>query len=150
MRTITLTLYVILISIFFVFIGSCETAKKAHVVKKEELYGTWINEEHDDTVEPAKWDFNPDGTWAIYPTTTKKEPTANGIYTITEKWTDDFKNIWYEITWEETNMVTDGYGLIRIDSIGTNLEVALSRTEYPTVIDRNKTFMEYSGTLYRQ
>ena len=123
--------------------------KKAHVVKKEDLYGTWINEDHDDTAEPAKWDFNPDGTWAIYRTTTDKEPMWPIEYNITDKWTDDMGNVWYKFTWED-NWGADGYGLSIVSDSGTILEVAISLTEYPTEIDRNTTFIKYSGILYHQ
>ena len=146
MKARTLVSILIFVLAILIIFGSCATGKKAYVAKEnEELYGIWINKKYDVTGELAKRDYNPDGTWAHYLTTTKKEPEDEGIYTITEKWTDDMGNVWYKLTWEDTGWGRSGYGLIRIGDSGTTLEAAYSWTEYPTELDR--THYLYYGVL---
>lgn len=108
------------------------------------MYGTWSNKDHDGTAEPSKYDFNLDGTWAIYRTTTDKEPSGFGEYSITEKWTDDMGNVWYKTTWKGALDSESKYGLTRVSDSGTILEAAFSVTKYPTEINRNTTFLAYS------
>ena len=106
MKTRTLASILILISILVVVVPVLFAGGS----KKEELHGTWINEEYKGSTPPfGKLVHNPDGTWEQFrkeeapwePDVEKLESewisADYATYTIEDKWTDSDGNVWYKV-----------------------------------------------------
>jgi hypothetical protein len=115
----------------------------------EKIYGIWVNKENEETQGHPRWDYNSDGTWSSY-LEIEDEPIWKGKYTITEKWTDSKKNVWYKIKWKNTITSYSGFGLIKISDSGNTFEHQFALDDYPSKIDPNEGFWKYSGILKRK
>ena len=109
---------------------------------KEYLYGEWVNKEYDGASAEAypKWDYNSDGTWASY-VKIEDQPVWGGKYTITEKWTDSEKIIWYKLKATEIKRgksTEDYYYLSKISDSGKKLEFVFHASDYLKVINPDK------------
>ena len=125
--------------------------KKAYVAKEnEELYGTWVNEEYNNSPRSAIWEYKADGTWVIYRKTTDKISYEDGTYTITDKWTEGNGDVCYKIIWKTDYLARSGYELRCISNSGSTMEAANSDSDYPTRIDRTKGSWQYFGIHYRK
>jgi hypothetical protein len=127
--------------------------------KKEELYGTWINEEYKGTSLPlAILIYKPDGTyqycrleaasWEQDIERTKEGwiKSMFGTYKIAEKRTDDEGNIWYKIE-KHITANKKHFVLIKIDCSGNILEYVYRQAEFAEDIDPNAATY---GIYYRQ
>jgi hypothetical protein len=152
----------VLIIAFTAFIGSCETTKRAHVAKEEELYGTWVNEEMDF----EKMVIQPDGTLLIYQYSdiNPNLPTFTFMNTIKESWVDKNGKKYFKIHslqyfLEEPRLHC--FVLFRINESGTVLEVNYTQDyeyrseeddvpeKYPAEINPNSLDFSY-WIYYRQ
>jgi hypothetical protein len=157
MKTRTLVSIVILVLTVLIIIGSCATSKKAYVAKEdEELYGTWVNPEYDNTSagEPGRMIIK-NGTYEIYGLSNITRWLIQGEYTITDKWTDSDGNVWYKYMvtklWYQTGVTrTDPlYGLAKISNSGRTLERVYSGIDYPREL--SQVILEYTYQIhYRQ
>jgi hypothetical protein len=138
-RSILISLFVIVISISAVQAGDAN----------EKIYGIWVNKEYDATEAYPRWDYNSDGTWASY-VKIGDQPVWGGKYTITEKWTDSEKNVWYKIKWVNTMTAYEGFGLLKISDSGNTIEQQFAVGDYPSKIDPSKGFWEYAGIHRRK
>jgi hypothetical protein len=138
-RSILISLFVIVISISAVQAGDAN----------EKIYGIWVNKEYDMTGTYPRWDYNSDGTWASY-VKIGDQPVWGGKYTITEKWTDSEKNVWYKIKWVNTMTAYEGFGLLKISDSGNTIEQQFAVGDYPSKIDPSKGFWEYAGIHRRK
>jgi hypothetical protein len=138
-RSILISLFVIVISISAVQAGDAN----------EKIYGIWVNKEYDATEAYPRWDYNSDGTWASY-VKIEDQPVWGGKYTITEKWTDSEKNVWYKIKWVNTMTAYEGFGLLKISDSGNTIEQQFAVGDYPSKIDPSKGFWEYAGIHRRK
>lgn len=140
----------ILVSLLL-FLGIANSDESYVPTENEEYFGTWINKEYDNEPAWAKWVIKPDGTWKAYGKEDSEEyPSAEGPYTIAEKWTDDSGDVWYKISWTNLLMGYRGYGLIHISNSGSTMEAAYGRSDYPKVIDRTKSWWNYGGIHYKK
>ena len=135
----------------FLFANLAYAAEPYVPTENEEYYGTWYNEEYNNRSTWAKWEIKPNGKWASYGLKFMQIfQTAEGPYTIDDKWTDDNGDIWYKITWINDRSKGKGYGLIHISDSGSKMEAAYSPSDHPTKIDRTKPWWEYGGIHYRK
>lgn len=129
---------VVLLFVILILAGIWEIGEQACVGQEnEEICGTWLNTEYKGTRRWQKRIFSPDGTLRAYRYESLLSPDCEGIYTITEKWTDSQQNIWYKIK-------TDGkchgeqvvyYYLIRITDSGKTLELVYHPVDYHKELD---------------
>jgi len=157
MTTKTFSLTLIFILTTSIIIGGCATGKKTYVATEdEELYGTWVNPDYDDTTggQPGRTVIE-NGTYEVFALTNITRWLIRGEYTITDKWTDSEGNTWYnyKVTklWYQTNVTrTDPlYGLAKISDSGRTLERAYSGIDYPQEI--NPDALEFIYQIhYRQ
>jgi hypothetical protein len=157
MTTKTLLNIMFLMIIFSTYIVGCATGKNAYVAtENEELYGTWVNPEYDDTAggQPGRMVIK-NGTYEIFALTNITRWLIRGEYTITNKWTDSEGNVWYnyKVTklWYQTGVTrTDPlYGLAKISDSGRTLERAYSGINYPQEL--NPEALEFTYQIhYRQ
>ena len=125
--------------------------KNAYVAKEsEELYGTWVNEEYNDSPRSAIWEFKADGTFFKYRKTTDDISYEDGTYTITDKWTESNGDVCYKIFLKIDYLAMSGYELRCINNSGSSMEAASSSSDYPTRIDRTKGSWGYHGIHYRK
>jgi len=125
--------------------------KNAYVAKEnEELFGTWVNEEYNNSTRSAIWEFKADGTWVMYRKTTDEISYEDGTYTITNKWTESNGDVCYKIIWKTDYLARSGYELRCISNSGSSMEAASSSSDYPTQIDRTKGSWGYPGIHYRK
>ncbi len=61
------------------------------------MYGTWLNEEYEETTEGSMRIFYPDGKVMHYGKKSDPEPRWECRFTIEEKWTDQEGNICYKV-----------------------------------------------------
>ncbi len=153
MKIRTMILVALIIAVLII-VGSCATGKKAYVTKEnEELYGTWVNTEYNETHIhlPAKFVYHPDGTLAFYWTETSARKTE-GTFNIIEKWIDDEGNIWYKVI---RNITHPGkatlHTLNKISNSGMILESSFKPSgEFPTILDPNDLRVINYMIHYRQ
>ena len=151
MRFCVLIISVILVSAIFVAGGS----------KKEELYGTWVNEEYKGSTPPfGMVVYNPDGTWEDF--RTEASPwekdveileggwinATYGTYTIEDEWTDSDGNVWYKVE-EVIGGFEKFYLLMKISDSNRDLEYMVGRVDYLAEIDPNDAQYRYR-IYYRQ
>ena len=158
MKTRTLISVLFLISIFVMTAPvSFEGGSK-----KEELYGTWINEEYKDTTPPFEIEvYNPDGTYESF--RTEVAPWEKDVeileggwirdafrtYKIEDKWIDSEGNVWYKV-----EAITGGYEkrpykvclLMKISDSNRILEYMYGKGEYYEEIDPSK--VPYTYRIY--
>ena len=158
MKTRALVSILILALAVVIIAGSCATEKKAYVAKEnEELYGTWINEDYNNTTgiirHYAKEIRNPDGTFALYLNEFDTKPYMIGKSIITDSWTDSEGNIWFKEEYYigayfEGKKVSE-YRLTKISNSGRTLEGVdnAAIAGYPTEIDPTNSWYHI---LYRQ
>ena len=151
MRFRVLIISVILVSAIFVAGGS----------KKEELYGTWINDEYKGSTAPQGINvYKPDGTYEVG----RKESASwekdieisegewhmwvYGTYIIKDKWTTADGNVWYKIVYNfyDADKV---YTLMKISDSNNTLEIMVSGLDFPKEIDPNDDPYHYR-IYYRQ
>ena len=116
--------------------------------RDEVLYGSW--ESRHDSHQKC-WDiivYAHTGQCLIY-MTSRSEPLFEDRYLITEKWIDMDGNTCYKTTargsfypYDETQVVSQWYYIIRIDPEGNMLEKVCSQTDYP------KEFSTVGGGCY--
>ena len=157
MKTRTLASILILISILVVVVPVLFAGGS----KKEELHGTWINEEYKGSTPPfGKLVHNPDGTWEFFrkeaaPWETDVEVLEGGwigggfgTYTIEDEWTDSDGNVWYKV-----EAVIGGlekfYLLMKISDSNRVLEYMVDGVDYREEIDPTDVPYHYR-ILYRQ
>ena len=138
-RSILIALFVIVICIPSVQAGD----------SNEKIYGIWVNKEYEGTGTYPRWDYNSDGTWASY-ADIEGRPVWGGKYTITEKWTDSEKNVWYKTQWINKMEGYSGFGLLKISDSGNTIEQQFSLVDYPSKIEPDKGFWEYAGIHKRK
>ena len=157
MKARTLILVLILICILVVVVPVLFAGGS----KKEELYGTWINEDYKGSTPPfGKNVFNPDGTFKFF----RKEPAPwekdvevleggwisgdFGTYTIEDEWTDSNGNVWYKV-----EAVIGGLAkfnlLMKISDSNRVLEYMVDGVDYREEIDPTDVPYHYR-ILYRQ
>ena len=155
MKTRTLILVVLIIAVLIIA-GSCATEKLA-TKKSETLYGTWINENYNNSTgiikHFAKEIRNPDGTFAFYNNEFDTNPLFIGKFIITDSWTDSEGNIWFKEEYYigayfEGKKVSE-LGLTKISNSGKTLERVITgpRGGYPIEIDPTNV---YYHIHYRQ
>ena len=163
MKTRTFISVLILISILVVAVPVLFAGGS----KKEELHGTWINEEYKSaTTPPFKiHEINPDGTMGFFRTETSVweediEVLENGwipcdsyTYTIDDKWTDSDGNVWYKVEvvgggYEKNPMKI--YLLMKISDSNRVLEYMVGRVGYREEIDYTETNSYIRRIYYRQ
>ena len=126
MKTKNLIICHFLILNFLIFTVFVFAGENDHVLLKEKLCGTWVNNDYDQKDQHARWDFNPDGTFACYSKLSSESPCWKGSYMISEKWTDNEGKMWFRIFWQDTINLINGYGLIYINQPGSLMEAAHS------------------------
>ena len=127
--------------------------------KKEELHGTWINEEYKGSNIPmAIQIYKPDGTFqylrlAALSWEEDVERTEEGWikgyegpYEIIEKWTDEGGSVWYK-TENHVTETDKHFVLIKINGSGSVLEYVWRQIEFAEGIDPNAATY---GIFYRQ
>ena len=127
--------------------------------KKEELYGTWINEDIKGATPPTAIQvYKPDGTFQYFRLEAKsweQEVEKNeegwihcysGPYEIIEKWTDEEGNVWYKIE-IHLSPIDKYFALIKINGSSNILEYDLRRIEFAEDINPNASTY---GIYYRQ
>jgi hypothetical protein len=137
MKSRTLLSILILILALLIVVGSCATGKKAYVVKEdEELFGTWINPDYNNTGHCAKYVFHHNGKVEYYSATTDRA-ADHGEFVITNKWADVKGNICYTMIEEFPFWGTGriNYILAKISNSGKTLEFTWTHSDYPTEID---------------
>ena len=162
MKTRTLTLVLILLCILVVVVPVLFAGGS----KKEELHGTWINEEYKGSTHPFEIQvFHPDGTFDFYetekaPWETEVEVLEGGwihsvmfTYTIEDKWIDFDGNVWYKVETVQGGIkekVQRLYLLMRISDSNRVLEYMVNRLgEYHEEIDPSDVPYTYR-IYYRQ
>ena len=120
----------------------------------EELYGTWINPDYDETFNDGKIIHEPDGVLRAYDSATSKKDAWNAKYTITDRWVDVEGNIWYKwlLTEAKRGAIsdTDEYCcLSKISDSGRVQERSISSYDYPTEIKPDSFKYDYR-IYYRQ
>ena len=150
MKTIKLIIGYILILNFLIFIVFAFSGESDQVLIKERICGCWINKDYDQNEKHARWDFNPDGTFACYRSLSSESPCWKGTYMISKKWTDSKGEVWFKIFWQDKIDHINGYGLVCIDQSGTTMEAAHSSWYYPKKIDRKALFWSYAGIHHRR
>jgi hypothetical protein len=154
MKIRTLICILILVLSVLIIAGSCATGKKAYVAQEnEELYGTWVNPEYDDTTagQPGRVVIK-NGTYEIFALTDISRWLIRGEYTITDKWADSEGNVWYNYMvtklWYQTGATrTDPlYGLAKISNSGKTLERAYSGIDYPQEL--NPEALEFTYQIH--
>lgn len=90
----------LLISIAFVFSGENE-----HALMEEKICGCWINKDYDQNEKHARWDINPDGTFACYSNLSSESPCWKGSYMISKKWTDIEGKVWFDSIQEVLDLI---------------------------------------------
>ena len=151
MKNRTFISVVILIMAVLIVVGSCATGKITSVAKEdEELYGTWINTDYDETNKYAKIEMKSDGTWYEYKMSDDDIPIFKCEYTITDKWTDSNRNTYYKII--VTHIDTDYvpfYIISKINKTGNVYEDLVSNLNMPTEFDPDNLMYHYR-IYYRQ
>jgi len=116
-----LAILVLIIAVSVIF-GGCATGRKAYIEQEdEELYGTWVNPEYNDTAagQPGKMVIK-NGTYEIFGLTNISRWLIRGEYSITDKWKDSEGNVWYNYMvtklWYQTGVTRTYplYGLAKI------------------------------------
>lgn len=98
MQAKALASILILIVLSLIFTGSIASGQDSYMVKEdEELFGTWINTEYDETLLMSKVVIEPDGSWDEYKMSFGDEKYFKCEYTVREKWTDSDGNTLYKI-----------------------------------------------------
>jgi len=132
MKTRTLTLSVILISVVLVFIGNCAKTKKA--ISEEDFFeawsGTWINLDYGKS-HPQKLIYYSDGRWESYTQVTNTIHSNWGKSIILDKWLDSKGNVWYRAHWESLYLNSKGYIMGKISNSGNTLEVIWASESFP-------------------
>jgi hypothetical protein len=135
-RKLAVVCVVFVLALLLIF-GSCATGGRAYNRDfRQELVGTWINEEYN----------NPPHAWAKIVITSNKreifyphagvEDFVEGPLDIEDRWTDSEKNVYYKTHWTHPSMSM--YSLIKLSSGGNVLEVVWNWIdEYPSEIDQN-------------
>ena len=101
---------------------------------EEPLYGTWVNEEYDKTINIGKVVVYPDGTYAATASKDEHDPVLSGEFFINDVWDDSDGNIWYEINVESAELSSNHY-MIKIGVGGTTLTILQSDNYDPENID---------------
>jgi hypothetical protein len=159
MKTRVLILMLVLISILVVPNLFAEGSKK------EELYGTWINEEYKGSTSPFDiMVISHKGTIHFYTTEasvweTEIERLENGwipcdfhTLTIEDKWIDSEGNVWYKIVADGggyEKRVVKSYLLMKISDSNKVLEYMVGRKGYREVLDPTEVKYVYR-IYYRQ
>ena len=130
--------------------------------KKEELYGTWINEEYKGNTPPfEKFVITPDGKMEFFKTEVAPwEPQIEvpegewmscdfHIYTIDDKWVDSEGNVWYKVAarvggYEKID--TNAYLLMKVNDSNRILEYMVGRIDYHEELD--PTAVKYVYRIY--
>ena len=99
----------------------------------EELCGTWVNIDYDNSHKSIRVIFNPDGKFMKFRNANSKSPQVEGTYKITEKWTDSEGNIFYKFQ-QKDQMERDWKYLCKISESGKILEYVYGNDEYPTEV----------------
>ena len=155
MKNKTFILVVILILAVLIITISCATGKKAYVASEnEELYGTWVNKDYNNSNHPAKHILNADGTFKLYTADYSTRVYQEGKFTITDKWSDSVDNIWYKFIiteWVAGSIKSTEpiYFLTKISNSGKILETVKSGIDYPTELSPDVLLSTYN-ILYRQ
>ena len=115
--------------------------------EEEPLYGTWVNEEYDKTMEIGKVVINPDGTYEATANNNERDPKLGGEFFISNVWDDSDGNIWYEINVESADLSSNHY-MIKIGYGGTTLTILQSDNYESEDIDpenkKNEVFIYYA------
>ena len=130
--------------------------------KKEELYGTWINEEYKGNTPPfEKYIITPDGKMEFFKTEVAPwEPeieVSEGewmacdfhTYTIEDKWVDSDGNVWYKVAAQVggyEKIESTAYLLMKISDSNTVLEYMVGRIDYHEGLD--PTAVKYVYRIY--
>ncbi len=140
------------VSILIIVLIICSAVIAVGGKKEEELYGTWVNSDYNESAETAKIIVDPDpgirddanGTVIGYLRESDEQPAGRFTFRIEEKWIDDEGNIWYKI---EAFSHTRYNHLWKISNTGNTLEYVRTRPNYPDEIDPNHPNYRI---LYRQ
>jgi hypothetical protein len=119
----------------------------------EELFGTWINAEYDDSFKDGKVVYKPDGIVLSYDGAADQEEAWNARFAITDRWVDDEGNIWYK--WLLTDArrgaiknVSDYCCVSKISDSGRVMEISRSHNDYH--IDMDPDTLKYEYLVYYQ
>ena len=144
-----------IILVVIIIAGSCATGKKAYIAQEdEELYGTWVNPDYDNTDYPAKLVVKPDGTMDEYSLSHSDRPFAVLEYVITDKWTDSEGTIWYKMLeiQQDLKVIKNPdtyYMLSKIDKTSNVWEFLWTSNDYPAEFDPDDLRYNYR-IRYRQ
>jgi hypothetical protein len=144
MKPRTLILVVLIMALLIVA-GSCATGKKGYVaIEDEELFGTWINPDYDDTGKNGKIIIKPEGTYDEYDNSNSDSTFLKWGYSITDKWTDSDGNTFYkfivkDISTEDSDYKHKYYFLAKIDKTGNVYEHVFTYfgQDFPSEVDPN-------------
>ena len=149
MKSRTLVLILILVlAVLMIITGGRATEKMTYVSKEYEIYGTWVNPDYNNTDRWSKIVFYPNGVDHCYREDTDTVVGLEEEFTLTDKWIDSKRNIFYAMRF---NLELDLYWLfclLKISNSGKILEYDVSFDDYPKEIDPKKSGL-YS-IYYRQ
>jgi len=130
--------------------------------KKEELHGTWINEEYKGNTPPfEKHVITPDGTMQFFKTEVAPwepdievleggwMPCDSHAYTIEDKWVDSDGNDWYKGEAQVggyEKIAPTAYLLMKISDSNRVLEYMVGRIDYHEELD--PTAVKYTYRIY--
>ena len=135
MKTITsllVTLFMLIVPVTLPSHAGCGCSEEKE--EEEVLYGTWINEEYDETMGIGKVVINPEGTYEAMANIDGNDPELSGVFTISAAWDDSDGNFWYKINLESAEVLT-GYFLVLISEGGATLTISQSDNDNPESID---------------
>jgi len=154
MKTKTLMLCCMLCFAILIILGSCATMKSPDRMTYERFCGTWVNDDYcgEDFFLGAKWIFNPDGTFVMYPQildTGVLGSPGYGTYVVEKRWTDAESKNWYNI---KIDIAIRDFGihyiLCKLDKYNSVFEGAISNIDFPNELDRADKHTTYV-VLYR-
>ena len=130
--------------------------------KKEEMYGTWINEDYKGNTPPfEKFIITSDGKMEFFKTEVAPwEPEielSDGewmpcdfhIFTIDDKWSDSDGNIWYKVAARVggyEKIATNAYLLMKVSDSNNVLEYMVGRLGYHEELDSSA--VKYTYRIY--
>ena len=151
MKTSLFISTMIIVITVLIIAGSFATGQDAYMVKEdEELFGTWINTEYDETLLMSKVVIEPDGSWDEYKMSSGDEKYFKCEYTVKEKWTDSDGNTLYKIIIKSIGSDYVPYYVIsKINKTGDVYEDLVSNLDMPEEFDPDDMLLHYR-IYYRQ
>lgn len=138
-------------------LGNCATPKEATTEasiyspqKDEELFGTWINLEHDGVTESQKFINYPWGLTEGYHKMDSEYPSNIGTYFIVDKTEDKRGRVLYKVVWQfQNNPTVYRRYLVRLDVEQGTWEQVWSYDHFPSEIELSPENEYFYDIYYR-